>query len=52
MKKKINLKINTKVNIFRFNEFRLSVNDVNPPIKITKKRYRYPKTTSSYINND
>ena len=48
MKNRMNIKIIPKVNLQNFNQLNISLKDINPKIKLEKKRYHYPKTTSSY----
>jgi hypothetical protein len=48
MKNRINIKIIPKVNLQNFNQIIISLKDVNPKIKLEKRIYYYPQTTSSY----
>ena len=48
MKNKMEIKTIPKVNLHRFNQVSISIKDINPQIKLKKKRYNFSKTTSSY----
>lgn len=48
MKNKMQIKIIPKVRLHKFNQVSINIVDINPKIKIKKKRYSFSKTTSSY----
>jgi len=48
MKNNIELNIIPRVNFLKFNQIVVNIKDINPEVKLEKKRYSFSKTTSSY----
>ncbi|MDI3543943.1 MAG: hypothetical protein PWQ28_224 [Candidatus Woesearchaeota archaeon] len=48
MRNNIELNIIPKINFLEFNQVVVSIKDINPEVKLEKKRYSFSKTTSNY----